>query len=146
MPPYISMAPYPLYICMFPLYHMFPCVKGLGGHLYTPYVLGSFWGHQYICQAFLCLSVHPFASQFISHTSCSTSLWIFTGLDAYGCLLCFILLFLSLQCFHYASSFYSCGYDYSSSSDCCVLWYIISPLSGYHGTLLDGASSNIRSA
>ena len=41
-------------------------VMGTWGHLYTPYVLESFGGHQYICQAFLCLSVHPFASQFIT--------------------------------------------------------------------------------
>ena len=30
--------------------------------------------------------------------------------------------------------------DYYSSGDCCVLWYIISPLNSYHGPLLDGAS------
>ena len=36
-------APYLLYICMFSLYHMFPCVMGTWEHLYTPYVLG-FWG------------------------------------------------------------------------------------------------------
>ena len=67
------MPSYPLYICMFPICPhnpstsiSSPYVMGTWGHLYTQYVLGSFGGHQYICQAFCCLSIHPFASQFIT--------------------------------------------------------------------------------
>ena len=37
----------------------------LGACVY-PICLGVFWGHQYIFQAFLCLLVHPVASQFIT--------------------------------------------------------------------------------
>ena len=38
---------------------------GTWGYLYNS-VMGSFWEHQNIFQAFLCLSVHPFALQFIT--------------------------------------------------------------------------------
>ena len=47
-------------------YTMFSIWHGdFRGYLYNPYVLGTFGWHQYICQAFLCLSVYPFAFQFI---------------------------------------------------------------------------------
>ena len=65
-PPYICMPLYPLYICMFPHTICSPYVMGTLEHLYTQKVFGSFEGHQYICNAFLCLSVHTFASQLIT--------------------------------------------------------------------------------
>ena len=46
---------------------MFPICQGdLEGHLHTPYGMGSCREHQYICQTFLCLLVHPFTPQFIT--------------------------------------------------------------------------------
>ena len=59
-----------------------PYVMGLGGHLYTPYVLGVFWGASVhlsdisvSTDASICLSVNN------SHTSCSPSLWVASLLD-----------------------------------------------------------------
>ena len=56
-PTYICMPCHtPLYICMFPLYHMFLICHVDLGYLYTPYVLGSFGGistsvrHFCVCQ------------------------------------------------------------------------------------------------
>ena len=37
-------APYPLYICLFPLYHMFPICQGDLGPSVHPICLGVFWG------------------------------------------------------------------------------------------------------
>ena len=121
-----------------------PYVMGTWGHLYTLYVLGS-WGHQYIFQTFQCLSGHPFASQFIMvmlgtlhhwglllyWTGC---LWMSTMLHA---VVPFFVVFIMSQ-----ASYYHC-YDYDSSSDCCVFWYVVPSLNGYQGPLLDEASSNI---
>ena len=36
--PYICMHPYPLYICMFFLYHMFPICHGILGSICTPHM------------------------------------------------------------------------------------------------------------
>ena len=63
------MSQCPLYICM-PTYTpcMFPFFSichGDSGGIYIPNMSLVFWGDQYICQAFQCLSVYPFASQFI---------------------------------------------------------------------------------
>ena len=75
MPLVIAICPYTPYICMplythctsvCSLYTYVTHVMGIWGHLYTPYIWGSFGGHQDICWIFLCLSVHPFASQFIT--------------------------------------------------------------------------------
>ena len=99
------------------------------------------WGYQHICLTFWCLSVYPLPLS--SQQSCPllpiTVGCFLTGLDAYGCLLSFMVLSLSL--FYYVLSLYY----YSSSSDYGVFWYVICFI-GYHGHLLDGASSNIRSA
>ena len=71
----LHMFVYPLYICMplyhpvhlyVPPYHMFLICHGDFGASVHPICLGVFGGHQYICQAFLCLSVPAFASQFIT--------------------------------------------------------------------------------
>ena len=87
--------------------------------LYTPYDLGSFGGHQDFSQAFLCLSVHEFASQFITvipfaHHHC-------------GLLLYWTVYILMSAMFHAAVSSFV------------VFHYIISSLNSYHGPLLDGA-------
>ena len=60
--------PYLLYICVPPKPYVPQYVMGTWGHLYTPYVLGSFGergvsGH---LSGILCLMVHPFASHFIT--------------------------------------------------------------------------------
>ena len=86
------------------------------------------WGEHPICwglgasahlSGFWCLSIHP--------------------LDVHCPSSCTFLVV------HYVSSLYFHGYDYYSSSDCGVFWYIISIISDY-GSLFDGASYNIGSA
>ena len=81
----------PPYICMFPLYCMFLICHGDSGASVHPM-------YQYICQAFLCLSVHPFASQFISHTSCSPSLWAASLLDWMSMDVCYASCCCSFLC------------------------------------------------
>ena len=117
-----SIPPCNLY---FPLYHMFSYIIGTWGHLCTPYVLGSFGGHHYICHGFLCLLVHPLPLIHNSDTSCSP----FFGFLLYGtgCLWMYDMLFAFVPIFvvsEYVSSFYYHGYNYYSFCDCCVLWYI----------------------
>ena len=132
--PYVCMPPVcvytsicPLYICMFPYTICSPYVMGTWGASVHPNDMGSFMGHQYICQAFLCQCIHCL-SVHKSYQLLPIIVGVFlTGLDASGCMLCFVLLFLSLECFYYVSSFYYHGYDYYSSGDCCVLWYVITP-------------------
>ena len=46
---------------------------------------------------------------------------------------------------HYVSSFYFHSYNYYSSSDCGVFWYLISII-GDHGSYSDGVSHNVGSA
>ena len=77
------------------------------------HMLGSVGCH-HICHAFWCLSVHPLDVHYAS--SCT---------------------FLVV---HYVSSLYYHGYDYYSSSDCGVFWYVISIISD-HGSLFDGLPS-----
>ena len=99
-PPYIHTspinmyAPYPLDICMF----WFPYVIGTWEHPYTPYVLES-WGasvHLSGISVSVSISICPLSSK----QSCQLLPIIvgcfLTGLDVYGCLLCFVLLLLSL--------------------------------------------------
>ena len=118
----------------------------LWGHLYTPYV-GVFWRHQYICQAFLCLSVHPFASQFItvipvaSH-DCGLLLY-WTGCLWMSGTLHAVVPFFVVSFISQASATMAMT---TTPLVTCVFWYTISSLNGYHGPLLDGASSNIRPA
>ena len=78
VPIHLFAPPYPLYICMFHLYHMFPICHGTWEASVHPICHGVFWEHQYICQAFL---------------SCC-----FTGLNACGSMLCFMLLTCSFLC------------------------------------------------
>ena len=59
-----------------------------------------------------------------------------------GCPLCFILCFFVL---YYVSSLYYHGYNYYSSGDCGVFWYVIYIISDC-GSLFDGASYNLGSA
>ena len=59
-----------------------------------------------------------------------------------GCPLCFILYPFVV---HYVLSLYICSYDYYSSSDCGVFWYVITIISD-HGFLFDGASYSAGSA
>ena len=108
----IGLSTCPLYVCT-PLYIHMPLDTPV--HLYVPpisYVPNMSWGlggictihkswglggHQYISQAFLCLFVHPFASQFITAIPVAPpSLWVASYWTGYlGCLICFML-FLSL--------------------------------------------------
>ena len=121
---------------------MFPICHGDLGASVHPICLGSFGG--------ISTSIrHPFISPSVhnSHTSCSPSLWVASVLNWMPVDICYASCSSSFLCsFHYVSSFYYHGCDYYSSSDCCVFHYIISSLSGYNGSLLDGASHNIRSA
>ena len=106
-----------------PHIHMLPCMSVCSrGYLHCcavniPYV-GDV-GDQCIFQAFWCLSVHPLE---LSYTSSCTFLVV-----------------------HYVSSLYFHSYDYYSSSDCGVFWYVISII-GDHGFLFDGASYHVESA
>ena len=109
----------PLYICLLyvcPPIHLYafpypPCtsvcspsticspyVMGTYGGSVHLYVLGSLGGHQYICQAFLCLSVHPFASQFTSNTSCSPLLLVASLLDWVPMDVCYASCYCSFLC------------------------------------------------
>ena len=90
----------------------------------------------------ICLSGHN------RHTRCSPSLWVPSLLD-------WILMdvsYASCCCFFLCSVFIMSPVSTTltmtthSSNDSCMLQYIISPFSGYPGSLLNGASSNIRSA
>ena len=103
--------------------YMLPCMSVCSrGHcMYwgeTSHMLGA-GGTLAHLSGFWCLSVHPLDVCYAS--SC-------TFLVA-----------------HYVSSLYFHCYDYYSSSDCVVLWYVISIISDY-GTLFDGASYNTGSA
>ena len=59
-----------------------------------------------------------------------------------GCPLCFILY---LPCSSLCLKSLLHGYNYYSSSDCCVFWYVICIISD-HGFLFDGDSYNAGSA
>ena len=89
IPTYVCTPPYTLYICMFSHTICSPCVMRTWrsfGDIITSV------RHFCVCQYIHCLSIHN------SHTSYSPSFvaCFLTGLDASGCLLCFMLLFLSL--------------------------------------------------
>ena len=86
-----------------------------GGNI--PYVWGL--GASAHLSGFWCLSVHPLDVHYAS---------------AY-----------TFFVVHYVSSLYFHCYDYYSSSDHGVFWYVISVI-GDHGSLFDGASYNVRSA
>ena len=86
MPPVHLYAPYTPCKSMFSLYHMLPICNGDLGASVHPMYLGVLWGHQYICQVFQCLSVHSFASQFITVMPIIGGCF-FTRLDAYGCVM-----------------------------------------------------------
>ena len=81
--PHTSICPpYCLYICMFPLYHIFPICNGTWGPSVYPICLGVFWRASVhlsdisvSADASICLSVNN------SHTSCSPSLWVASLLD-----------------------------------------------------------------
>ena len=126
-----------------------------------PYIMGTFWGELYICQTFLCLSLHPFAPQFITvipatHYDCGSfsvpicseycfflhylTGWLQMYVQAHA-----VDLFLFFVVLHFVSSFCYHGYNHYSSCDSCVLQYFISLYNQYHGPLLDGASSKVGS-
>ena len=86
-----------------------------GGNI--PYVGGL--GASAHLSGFWCLSVYP--------------------LDVHYASFCIFLVF------HYVSSLYFHCYDYYSSSDSGLFWYVISTISD-HGSLFDGASYNVGSA
>ena len=139
-------APYSLYICLFSyVSHM---SWGLGRESVYPICTGVFWGTSVHLSGIsvsvgtsICLSVHN------SHASCSPSLWATSLLDWMLMEVYYASCCCSFLCsFHYVSSFYYHDCDYYSSSDCCVFWYTVSSLNSYHGPLLDGASSNMKSA
>ena len=145
--PHTSVCPYPLYICMFSFTICSPYAMGTRRHLYTPYVLGSFGGHHYIYQAFMCLSVHPFAPQFITDILVAPHhcglllhwtgfLWMCAMLHA---VVPFFVVFIMSQASTTMAMTTTPPLTY-------VFWYIVSCLNGYHDPLLDGSSSNIRSA
>ena len=146
-------APIHLYTPRLPI-HLYvlptPCVPNMSwdmGDICTPHMsLGLLGASVYLSgisvsvSATICLSVHN------SHTSCSPSLWVASLLDWVPMDVCYASCCCSFLCsFHYVLNFYHHSYNYFySSSDCFVFWYIISSLNGYHGPLLDGASSNIN--
>ena len=60
-------APYPLeHLYVLPMPYVLHMSWGLSWTSVHSICLGVFWVHQYIFQAFLCLSGHPFPSQFIT--------------------------------------------------------------------------------
>ena len=115
-------TPYPLYICMFSLYHMFPICHRTQGAFVDPIHLRVFWGASVHLSGILmsvstsiCPSIHN------SHTSCSPSLWVASLLDWMPMDVCYASCCCSFLCsYHYVSSFYSLSYDYYCSHDLCV--------------------------
>ena len=117
--PYIHAPPYPNTSVCSPIPYVPHMSLVLGGNLYTP-CLGVFWGASVdICQAFLCLSLHPFASQFTTV--------ILAVLQHYG------LLLYWTGCLWMSARLHAVVPFYAVFSLCLKLWYIISPLNGYHG-------------
>ena len=119
-------------------------------HLYTPMLpctsvcsrgyLHVIWGRYHMLESGG--SAH-LSGILVSVSTCNVlSLWIpayWSGyLDVCYASCCFFLVV------YYLSSLYHYGYNYYSSSDCGVFWYVISFIS-YHGSLFDGASCNMRS-
>ena len=91
-----SIAPYTP-VC--PPYHMFPCHGDLGG-IFTPHLSWGLWGASVhlsgipvsVCTSIF-LSIHKSYQLLPIIVGC-----FLTGLDAYVCLLCVMLLFLTLWC------------------------------------------------
>ena len=95
MPPCMSIHP-SVHLCS-PTYHYVLHMSwGPGEHLYTPYVMESFGGHVYIGASVrhFCVSISICPSVHNGHTSCPPIMvgCLFTGLDVYGCMLCFMFL------------------------------------------------------
>ena len=165
----LCMAVCPLYICIpliwpyTPICPYAPCTLCPPIHQYVPHTFWGLWraSKQSICHggfgghhtlvhlSQICVSVstpiypsvhksYQLLSISVSHFS-TGCLWMYAQLHA-------IDFFFSLNCFHSVSSFCYHSYDHYSSCGCCVLWYVISPHNCYHGPLIDGASSDTRSA
>ena len=131
-----------VHICMSPTYtSMFPICHGGLCRGTSTLVHGSDISGSVI--ASICLSVHN------SHTSCSPSLWVASALDwmpTMYAMLHAVDLFFSCSVFIISQASTTTAMTSYSSCHCCMLQYIISPLTCYHGALLDGASNDIRSA
>ena len=142
----LHIPPVHLYV---PLYHILPICHGNFGVIYTPHMsLGLLEGDKYICQTFLCLPVHPFASQFITVIPAAPH---HCGLLLYwtGCLWMSVILHAVVPFFAVFSLCLKPLLHTAMTTTplvAVVFWYIISPLNSYHGPLLDGASSNNWSA
>ena len=139
-PLYVYMLPVPLYIPIhlyapIPPVHLYvlpmpyvPHTSWRIGGICTPHVS---WGLQYICQAFQCLFVHPFACQLITVMPVVPHHCGLLFLDGMPTDVCYASCCCSLLfSIHYVSNFYYDGYDYYCSSDCCVFQYIISSHNG----------------
>ena len=80
--PHTSVPPYPKYICMFSVYHMFPICHGDLRASVHPICLGVFWGasvHPSGILVAVCTSICPLVHN--SDTCCSPSLWVASLLD-----------------------------------------------------------------
>ena len=137
---------YPPYTSMFPICHetMGACVH--------PICHGTLEGHLYIGTSVrhFCVLVHPFAPQFImvilvAHYHCGSLLYWTGCLSMYTQLHVVLFIVVFSWCLKLLPP-QLWPLDPYSFYDCCVLWYVISPHNCYHGPILDGASSNIRSA
>ena len=138
--PHVLYAPcmsiHPLYICMphtpctsvcsmFPIWH-----RDLGASVH-PICLGVFLECQYICHAFHCLLVHPFASQFITVMPVAP--------HHCGLLLCWTECLWMSAMFHAVFPFFivfimsQASTTIAMATTPCVYWYIVSSLNGYHG-------------
>ena len=95
MPPYVCMPQYPLYICMFPHTICSPYVMGTWGASVHPICLGVFWGSSVHLSGISVSVSISIASQFITVIAVAPQ---YCGMLLYwtGCLLCFMVLFLSL--------------------------------------------------
>ena len=88
----------------------------------------------------ICLSVHD------SHTSCFPSLWVATLLDWIPMDVWYASFCCSFLCSVFIMSQASTTMAMTTTPPViCVFQYLISPLNGYHGPILDGASNSIRS-
>ena len=110
-------------VCNTPMHSMLPCIS-----VYSRWYLGVLRARHFLCWG-LGASAHL------------SGFWYLSGhlLDVHYASSCAFLVV------YYVSSLYYHGYDYYSSSDCGVFWYVISIISDC-GSLFDGASYNIGSA
>ena len=137
-------ATIPMYISMFPLIPYVPHMTW--GHMYTAYILGSFWGasvHQSGISVSFSTSI--FLAVHNSHTSCSPSLWVASLLDWIPMVVCYASCCCSFLFSVFTMSQSSTIMAMTTTPLVTVLCflYVICPFSGYYGSSLMGLPATL---